>query len=188
MSVSEHARHVTCPTTSATLGQCALPSDLNSLRRQRGQYLKQEINDRLGGPAGASRGARISPTIALSKYPTSFARETSHSVCSNLNILLESKHIRHHGRQEIRAGPSKGRRYDSRSLLSHHTIGSCSVALRLHRHIPNQYWRAHAPRKASCSHMLTHSLAGLARTDNNMEFTMWPQVNMINQKNYYTCV
>jgi hypothetical protein len=30
--------------------------------------------------------------------------------------------------------------------------------------------------------------AGLQRTDNNMEFTTWPQVNMINQKNYYTCV
>ena len=29
---------------------------------------------------------------------------------------------------------------------------------------------------------------GLARTDNNMEFTTWPQVNMINQKNYYTYV
>lgn len=27
---------------------------------------------------------------------------------------------------------------------------------------------------------------GLQRTDNNMEFTTWPQVNMINQKNYYT--
>ncbi|KAF2724499.1 actin-related protein, ARP8 class [Polychaeton citri CBS 116435] len=27
---------------------------------------------------------------------------------------------------------------------------------------------------------------GLQRTDNNMDFTTWPQVNMINQKNYYT--
>ncbi|OQO07960.1 hypothetical protein B0A48_06752 [Cryoendolithus antarcticus] len=27
---------------------------------------------------------------------------------------------------------------------------------------------------------------GLQRTDNNMEFSTWPQVNMINQKNYYT--
>ncbi|KAK0258283.1 hypothetical protein B0A54_00132 [Friedmanniomyces endolithicus] len=27
---------------------------------------------------------------------------------------------------------------------------------------------------------------GLQRTDNNMEFTTWPQVPMINQKNYYT--
>ncbi|MCJ1350856.1 MAG: actin-like protein arp8 [Icmadophila ericetorum] len=27
---------------------------------------------------------------------------------------------------------------------------------------------------------------GLERTDNNMELTTWPQVNMINQKNYYT--
>ena len=27
---------------------------------------------------------------------------------------------------------------------------------------------------------------GLERTDNNMEFTIWPQVPMINQKNYYT--
>ena len=27
---------------------------------------------------------------------------------------------------------------------------------------------------------------GLERTDNNMDTTMWPQVNMINQKNYYT--
>lgn len=29
---------------------------------------------------------------------------------------------------------------------------------------------------------------GLERTDNNMELTTWPQVNMINQKNYYTSV
>ncbi|KAF1987182.1 chromatin remodeling complex subunit Arp8 [Aulographum hederae CBS 113979] len=27
---------------------------------------------------------------------------------------------------------------------------------------------------------------GLARTDNNLDLTIWPQVNMINQKNYYT--
>ncbi|EME77443.1 uncharacterized protein MYCFIDRAFT_158273 [Pseudocercospora fijiensis CIRAD86] len=27
---------------------------------------------------------------------------------------------------------------------------------------------------------------GLARTDNNMGFSTWPQINMINQKNYYT--
>ncbi|KAK6385111.1 Actin-like protein arp8, partial [Elasticomyces elasticus] len=27
---------------------------------------------------------------------------------------------------------------------------------------------------------------GLQRTDNDMEFTIWPQVPMINQKNYYT--
>ncbi|KAL8811314.1 MAG: hypothetical protein Q9223_001804 [Gallowayella weberi] len=27
---------------------------------------------------------------------------------------------------------------------------------------------------------------GLERTDNNMDLTTWPQVNMINQKNYYT--
>jgi actin-related protein 8 len=29
---------------------------------------------------------------------------------------------------------------------------------------------------------------GLERTDNNLELTTWPQVNMINQKNYYTFV
>lgn len=29
---------------------------------------------------------------------------------------------------------------------------------------------------------------GLQRTDNGMDFTTWPQVNMINQKNYYTYV
>lgn len=29
-------------------------------------------------------------------------------------------------------------------------------------------------------------IAGLERTDNNMDLTTWPQVNMINQKNYYT--
>ena len=28
--------------------------------------------------------------------------------------------------------------------------------------------------------------AGLERTDNSMELTSWPQVTMINQKNYYT--
>lgn len=33
---------------------------------------------------------------------------------------------------------------------------------------------------------LTPTLAGLERTDNNMDLTTWPQVNMINQKNYYT--
>ncbi|KAI9691369.1 MAG: actin-like protein arp8 [Bogoriella megaspora] len=27
---------------------------------------------------------------------------------------------------------------------------------------------------------------GLQRTDNNLDLTTWPQVNMINQKNYYT--
>ncbi len=36
--------------------------------------------------------------------------------------------------------------------------------------------------------MLTTLYAGLQRTDNNMEFTTWPQVPMINQKNYYTYV
>lgn len=29
---------------------------------------------------------------------------------------------------------------------------------------------------------------GLEKTDNEMEFTSWPQVAMINQKNYYTYV
>ncbi|KAI9721104.1 MAG: hypothetical protein M1812_002585 [Candelaria pacifica] len=29
-------------------------------------------------------------------------------------------------------------------------------------------------------------MAGLERTDNDMDLTTWPQVNMINQKNYYT--
>jgi len=29
---------------------------------------------------------------------------------------------------------------------------------------------------------------GLEKTDNDLEFTSWPQVNMINQKNYYTSV
>ena len=29
-------------------------------------------------------------------------------------------------------------------------------------------------------------LAGLERTDNNMDLTTWPQINPINQKNYYT--
>jgi actin-related protein 8 len=29
-------------------------------------------------------------------------------------------------------------------------------------------------------------IAGLERTDNNLDMTTWPQVNMINQKNYYT--
>lgn len=37
-------------------------------------------------------------------------------------------------------------------------------------------------------HNTKRFLVGLARTDNNMEFTTWPQVNMINQKNYYTYV
>ena len=29
---------------------------------------------------------------------------------------------------------------------------------------------------------------GLQKTDNNLDLTIWPQVNMINQKNYYTFV
>ena len=32
------------------------------------------------------------------------------------------------------------------------------------------------------------SLVGLERTDNNMDLTTWPQINPINQKNYYTYV
>ncbi|KAK5107111.1 hypothetical protein LTR62_001859 [Meristemomyces frigidus] len=36
------------------------------------------------------------------------------------------------------------------------------------------------------SHRALLKEEGLQRTDNNMEFTTWPQVNMINQKNYYT--
>ena len=31
-------------------------------------------------------------------------------------------------------------------------------------------------------------MIGLERTDNNMDLTTWPQVHMINQKNYYTSV
>jgi len=31
-------------------------------------------------------------------------------------------------------------------------------------------------------------MAGLERTDNNMDLTTWPVVSMINQKNYYTFV
>jgi actin-related protein 8 len=27
---------------------------------------------------------------------------------------------------------------------------------------------------------------GLEKTDNSLELTSWPQVSMINQKNYYT--
>lgn len=33
---------------------------------------------------------------------------------------------------------------------------------------------------------LTAAHIGLERTDNNLDLTTWPQVNMINQKNYYT--
>jgi hypothetical protein len=46
-------------------------------------------------------------------------------------------------------------------------------------------WSTHICGKAQ---RCANSLAGLARTDNNMEFSTWPQVNMINQKNYYTYV
>jgi hypothetical protein len=31
-------------------------------------------------------------------------------------------------------------------------------------------------------------MAGLERTDNGMKQTSWPEVSMINQKNYYTSV
>lgn len=34
--------------------------------------------------------------------------------------------------------------------------------------------------------VVTDTLLGLERTDNNMDLTTWPQVGMINQKNYYT--
>jgi hypothetical protein len=34
----------------------------------------------------------------------------------------------------------------------------------------------------------SHVLIGLARTDNGMKQTSWPEVQMINQKNYYTYV
>lgn len=34
----------------------------------------------------------------------------------------------------------------------------------------------------------TDNKVGLQRTDNNMDITSWPQVSMINQKNYYTQV
>jgi actin-related protein 8 len=34
--------------------------------------------------------------------------------------------------------------------------------------------------------MAANTSAGLERTDNNMDLTTWPQVGMINQKNYYT--
>jgi len=36
------------------------------------------------------------------------------------------------------------------------------------------------------ANMATNKPAGLERTDNNMDLTTWPQVGMINQKNYYT--
>lgn len=36
------------------------------------------------------------------------------------------------------------------------------------------------------SSLIMWGSVGLERTDNNMELTIWPQVNMINQKNYYT--
>jgi len=39
---------------------------------------------------------------------------------------------------------------------------------------------------ATCYSTDADSQTGLQRTDNNMELTSWPQVNMINQKNYYT--
>ncbi len=35
-------------------------------------------------------------------------------------------------------------------------------------------------------HPAANSSKGLERTDNNMDLTTWPQVSMINQKNYYT--
>jgi hypothetical protein len=35
---------------------------------------------------------------------------------------------------------------------------------------------------------LTDGWTGLERTDNDLAATSWPQVQMINQKNYYTCV
>jgi hypothetical protein len=32
------------------------------------------------------------------------------------------------------------------------------------------------------------AMAGLQRTDNNLDFSNWPLAQMINQKNYYTYV
>lgn len=38
------------------------------------------------------------------------------------------------------------------------------------------------------SHHTDEALTGLQRTDNNMKQTSWPEIMMINQKNYYTYV
>lgn len=47
-----------------------------------------------------------------------------------------------------------------------------------------------ARREHHCFCMLTSAMwpSGLERTDNNLDLTTWPQVSMINQKNYYTSV
>jgi actin-related protein 8 len=43
------------------------------------------------------------------------------------------------------------------------------------------------PRKCNLPvNTLLTQTTGLARTDNNLDLTTWPQVQMINQKNYYT--
>lgn len=42
--------------------------------------------------------------------------------------------------------------------------------------------------RGDCSAQMADGLLGLERTDNNLELSTWPQVNMINQKNYYTSV
>lgn len=50
--------------------------------------------------------------------------------------------------------------------------------------------RRSARREHHCFCMLTSAMwpSGLERTDNNLDLTTWPQVSMINQKNYYTSV
>lgn len=42
--------------------------------------------------------------------------------------------------------------------------------------------------KPAAGNRYANDQAGLQRTDNNMDLTSWPQVGMINQKNYYTWV
>ena len=45
----------------------------------------------------------------------------------------------------------------------------------------------HSPITHARRHKLT-IISGLERTDNNMDLSSWPQVQAINQKNYYTYV
>lgn len=78
------------------------------------------------------------------------------------------------------AEASNGTKHTYVPLLSKHSA-KAGTHKKKHSHVPI------LPRHtAEASKSETKDHAGLQRTDNNMAQTIWPQVNMINQKNYYT--
>lgn len=111
---------------------------------------------------------RYIDTLAVVPLPL---RSSKHSPAFKLqkNLKQFKTHCRSlslcsHGWQKIREGPTAGGR---------HVIYSKDET---------------TDRLILKSQLIMWVSVGLERTDNNMELTTWPQVNMINQKNYYTSV